>query len=188
MCLFAISKLTQPTLCLPVPIAQCNVEFISARCMPETDTQVYLIEMECTDQSWQVLQWVIFNSLWTNTFVSETPSWCETICAPMITRYCFMYVYMYRYIDKMPGYQIKLWPFPIFDTCLYLQKVLCKILISYCRVVWLLCLNCYINAPVLSIFFDDFFRWFDIDLCCVPLLPFAKCCYFVCTDSATIYF
>ena len=89
MCLFAISKLTQPTLCLPVPIAQCNVEFISPRCMPETDTQVYLIEMGCTYESCQVLQWVICNLLWTNASVSETPSWCQTICAPMITRHRF---------------------------------------------------------------------------------------------------
>ena len=53
MCLSAICKLTQPTLCLPEPIAQCSVEFNSLVCVSETDTEVYLIEMECTYYSWQ---------------------------------------------------------------------------------------------------------------------------------------
>ena len=52
---------------------------------------------------------------------------------------------------------MKLWPFPIFDTCLSLQTLLCKMLISCFRVVWLLCLNCYKNASVLSIFSMIFF-------------------------------
>ena len=81
-----------------------------------------------------------------------------------------MYVYMCKYIDKMPGYQMKLWSFPIFDTCLSLQKLLCKMSISCFRVVWLLCLNCYKNASVRSmfsmIFFDDSTLIFVLFLCC----------------------
>ena len=41
MCLFSIYKLTQPTLCLLDPIAQCSVQFNSLVCVPETDTHAH---------------------------------------------------------------------------------------------------------------------------------------------------
>ena len=95
-------------LCLLVPIVQCNVKSIFAF-VPETDTQVYLIEREFTYFSRQVLQRTILKSLWTNPFVPETSSWCQATWAPLIKRYrAYVWrVYVYRYIDKMRGYQIK---------------------------------------------------------------------------------
>ena len=182
--------------------------------MPETHTHtpdwngVCLLLAACWHS--QVLQRATFNSLWTDAFVS----WSSNLCAndKTVLHLCIC-ICKYRYIDETRGYLMNFWPFLIFDTranppqwvwsislqaqpvayfhvCVFkwvYVRCWCHILVFWG--FWLLCLKYYINAPVpiSYIFFDDIFRWFAIQLCCVPLLPFATC-YFVCTDSAIVCF